>query len=240
MNEFSDHDMEGLRSPLARELIRAGRSERASASARANGLQAMSFAGAPGASSAWLTVIKWAGLSAFVLGGVGAAVRWSSPDPVGVAPLRPAGSQATDAPSAAAAVTFALALASSAPAPGSSVLTPASEMRQRAASARAPMGSSKPSAPAPEPRDLRLRQELAALQLAQAALARGTPDEALAVLDARQGGFLLLPVEAGLVRVDALRRAGQLETASELAAALLRQHGAGPYAHRLRALVGPE
>jgi hypothetical protein len=240
MSEFSEHDGEGLRSPLARELIRAGRSERASASARANGLQALSVAGTAATSSAWLTVIKWAGLSAFVLGGVGAALRWSSSEPGGVSQLKPAGSQATEAPSAAAAVTFVTALAASAPAPRSSVLETATEVRPRAASARAPTGSAKPSAPTPEPRDERLRQELAALQLAQAALARRAAAEALAILDAKQGGFQLLPVEAGLVRVDALRRAGQPEAASELAAALLRQYGAGPYAHRLQALAGPE
>ena len=240
MSEFSDHDVEGLRSPLARELISAGRNERASASARANGLQAMSVAGTAAASSAWLTVIKWAGLSAFVLGGVGAALRWSSSDPGRVAPLRPADSQATAAPSAAGPVTFAAALASSAPAPAPrpSGLEPASKLRQRPASARSPTGSAKPSAKAPEPRDERLRQELGALQLAQAALVRGAAAEALTILDAKQGGFELLPVEAGLVRVDALRRAGHEDAASELAAALLRQHGAGPYAHRLQALVG--
>ena len=52
MNEFSDHEAEGLRSRLARELVRAGRNERASASARANGLRAMSVAGTAVASSA--------------------------------------------------------------------------------------------------------------------------------------------------------------------------------------------
>jgi hypothetical protein len=236
MSEFSDP--EGLRSQLARELIRAGRGERASAGARANGRQAMSVTAA--ATSAWLTVVKWAGLSAFLLGGVGAAFRWSGSGSGGVAQTTPAGSQATDARGTAPAVTLNVALASSAPAPRSSALQPEAELEQRAEVARAPTRSAKPSVSGPEPRDERLGQELAALKRAQAALARGAPADALAMLAAKPDGFQLLPVEAGLVRVAALRRVGQREAARELAAALLRQHGSGPYAHRLQTLAGPE
>jgi hypothetical protein len=87
------------------------------------------------------------------------------------------------------------------------------------------------------PRDERLRQELAALRDARAALAAGAATKALALLDGMAGGFRVLPLEAGIVRVEALRARGDASSARQLAAHLLEQPGSGPYTQRLRALA---
>jgi hypothetical protein len=46
-----------------------------------------------------------------------------------------------------------------------------------------------------------------------------------------------LPIEAALVRLVALRAAGNESSARQLAADLLREHGPGPYAERLKAFT---
>jgi hypothetical protein len=84
---------------------------------------------------------------------------------------------------------------------------------------------------------VRLREELDVLRAARQALAAGAPARALAVLHAKADGFSLLPVEAGIVRIEALRSAGDENGARRLARELLREHSAGPYAERLKALV---
>ena len=86
-------------------------------------------------------------------------------------------------------------------------------------------------------RDERLRLELEALRAARGALVEGAPARALALLDRKVGGFRLLPLEAGIVRVEALRAAGDTSAARSLAAALLSQAGSGPYAQRLQSLA---
>lgn len=85
--------------------------------------------------------------------------------------------------------------------------------------------------------DDRLRQELHALRQARSALANGDANGALRVLADHGGGFRLLRLEAGIVRVEALRASGQRQAAHALAQELLRTDGMGPYGERLRALV---
>jgi hypothetical protein len=95
-----------------------------------------------------------------------------------------------------------------------------------------------PSALAEPSRDQRLRLELDSLRASRAALAAGRPLQALSVLDSYAGGFQLLPVEAGIVRAQALRNAGDENGSRMIATELLSRHGSGPYAARLRELLG--
>lgn len=47
----------------------------------------------------------------------------------------------------------------------------------------------------------------------------------------------MLPLEAGLVRIEALRGAGKPAAARALSAQLLREHPDGPYTERLRSVA---
>jgi hypothetical protein len=82
-----------------------------------------------------------------------------------------------------------------------------------------------------------LAAELLALSQARAAVAAGAPDRALATLDAAPRGFQLLALEAGLVRVEALRGSGKRDAARALSEQLLRAHPDGPYTERLKSLI---
>ena len=234
MTDFRDQGSAG-RPNLARELIAAGRGERAGRAARLLAADALLTAGvsAPGVAPAvaWLTTLKWLGVSVLVLGAAGLASYATSDGavrPIGsvAAPLSPAPPAHRDIPCQAAAV--------AAPAP----LPPAvpSQPRPRVTAALPRPVEVAPAARVVA-RDVRLREELDALRAARQAVAAGSPAHALAVLDAKAHGFSLLPVEAGIVRIEALRSAGDEDRARRLARDLLREHSAGPYAERLKALV---
>ena len=83
----------------------------------------------------------------------------------------------------------------------------------------------------------RLAQELLALNRARADVAKGAPEQALSTLDGVAGGFQVLPLEASLVRIEALRGAGKRDAARALSEQLLRAHPDGPYTERLRSLA---
>ena len=240
MTDLRNQD-EDLRPSLSRELIAAGRGERASRSARLLATEALLSTGASAAGAAqavsWLLPLKWFGISLLLLGSgdlLWRATRGSAvPAPV-VARALPSGRTTEAAPILAArsaARPFPMA------GPAGAASEPAHELAL-------PLPSlprvAQPTAPesGAVARDEQLRLELDALKAARQALEQGAPARALALLHAKAGGFSLLPVEAGIVRIEALARAGSETSARRLAEALLREHGSGPYAERLKALAG--
>jgi len=244
MNELEDERV--VSDGLAGQLIRAGRAERAGAGARAVATELSSLVGSAsmvGSGSRLLTATKWIVVSLLVSSG-GAALRWSMHEH-GVG---------NSTPAAAAARTVTpreqITLATTAPAPaigasastsGDAVLVPpvAAERQSRSRTV-APLAlpSALRAQETPAAHDARLRQELEALRAARAALAQQAPGRALALLDAKVGGFGLLPIEASLVRIEARRALGDERGARQLAESLFAEHGAGPYADRLRILAG--
>jgi hypothetical protein len=232
MSELPETDWEAGARGLARELLQAGRSERASASARKVALGAFAAASAPAVTqaAAWLTLVKWLGVSAFAVGGAGVAWHATMVSREGEQPREVI--SASERPrDPAPALVNAVAIVASTPA------APSAQRESRAvASGTRPRGSVEPVRSEP-PRDERLRLELEALRAARGALAEGAPARALALLERKGEGFRLLPLEAGIVRVEALRAAGDTGAARRLAAALLEQSGSGPYAPRLQSLA---
>ncbi|HEX2872622.1 MAG TPA: hypothetical protein VHP33_15235 [Polyangiaceae bacterium] len=231
MSELPETDWEAGARGLARELLRAGRNERATASARKVALGAFAGASAPAVTqaAAWLTLVKWLGVSAFVVGGAGVAWHATTGSREGEQsrvvvsaserPRGPAPAPVNVVASIARPPAAPSSLRSSRVAGGTRLRTSAEPVRRE------------------PPRDERLRLELEALRAARSALAEGAPARALTLLDRKVGGFLLLPLEAEIVRVEALRAAGDTSAARRLAAALLEQAGSGPYAQRLQSLA---
>jgi outer membrane protein assembly factor BamD (BamD/ComL family) len=84
-----------------------------------------------------------------------------------------------------------------------------------------------------------LAAELGALDMARARLASGDPNGALAKLDdyARAYPRGRLVLEAEVVRIDALSRAGQRDQAKKRAEAFLRRHPNSVLAARVRGFL---
>ncbi|MCL2448714.1 MAG: hypothetical protein FWD17_07200 [Polyangiaceae bacterium] len=85
-----------------------------------------------------------------------------------------------------------------------------------------------------------VQAELTTLERARRALSGGDPAQALSILDAYLAQFPrpnLLP-EATVLRIDALVRAGDRSAARRAASAFLDESPRGPYAARIRSLVG--
>jgi len=236
-------------SQLAKELLGAGRRERASERAQDRATQVLlasmtaSSAAAANAGT-WITTLKWLGISVALLGAGAGLWRMSAQEPR--QGERPA--QVSHRPAPA---THDAMLADNAPDASAGVATTSSAARITSAlSTRRPTPSVAPSAPAPTPapapsadvrgaRDTCLAQELLAVSRARAAIAAGAPAQALATLDsvADGDGFQQLPLEADLVRIEALRVSGKVEAARALSEHLLHAHPDGPYTERLRALT---
>jgi hypothetical protein len=226
---------------LASELLGAGRTERASQSARERATQALLVGiTAPSAAAAnagsWTAGLKWLGIS--VMLGVGGGL-WRMavhrPDEgEGLAHVRHPPAPATQHEVVAdnargarhSATTSSAAPLPSAPSPRAAV------PRAVAAPLATPTAAAVRGATDP-----RLAQELLALNRARAAVAGGSPEQALSTLDGVAGGFRVLPLEASLVRVEALRGAGKRDSARALCEQLLRAHPDGPYTERLRSLA---
>jgi hypothetical protein len=85
-----------------------------------------------------------------------------------------------------------------------------------------------------------LAEEVASLQAARAALAAGEAEKALALLDGHQRRFPqgALRVEADMVRIEALAKAGDARGAAARARRFAEEHPDTPYARRARVLVG--
>lgn len=236
-------DWDAGSSRLASELLGAGRRERASESARSRatqvllaGLTASNVAAAN--ASTWTAGVKWLGLSVALVGVAGGLWRMAAHGPGEIErsarvnrPLARAtqGEVLADSvrgASAATAVASSAAPLTSAPPPREAMPNPAPSpptSRSAAAVRRGP--------------NTRLAQELLAVSGARAAVADGSPEQALAILDAVANGFQLLPLEADLVRIEALRGSGKRGSARALNERLLLTHPDGPYTERLRALA---
>lgn len=93
-------------------------------------------------------------------------------------------------------------------------------------------------APVPPPS---LDQELASVQRARAALGRGDASAALAELDrfGRGPGWRQLAVEARLLRIEALARAGRADEARNLARRFVEQNPNNPLVDRARTFATP-
>jgi hypothetical protein len=84
-----------------------------------------------------------------------------------------------------------------------------------------------------------LSRDIAVLDEARRALRSGRARDALAALDrydAEFGKSAALRVEAHVLRIEALARAGDTARAQTLARAFIKQNPKSPYAERLRAL----
>jgi outer membrane protein assembly factor BamD (BamD/ComL family) len=79
------------------------------------------------------------------------------------------------------------------------------------------------------------------MQRARSALARGDTTAALAELDnfARGPGWRRLAVEASLLRIEALARAGRRDEARNLAKRFVEQHPNNPLVDRARTFANP-
>jgi hypothetical protein len=86
-----------------------------------------------------------------------------------------------------------------------------------------------------------LDQELASMQRARAALGRGDASAALAELDqfGRGPGWRQLAVEARLLRIEALARAGRADEAQNLARRFVEQNPNNPLVDRARTFATP-
>ncbi|HEU5077190.1 MAG TPA: tetratricopeptide repeat protein, partial [Polyangiaceae bacterium] len=86
-----------------------------------------------------------------------------------------------------------------------------------------------------------LDQELASMQRARAALGRGDASAALAELDrfGRGPGWRQLAVEARLLRIEALARAGRVDEARNLARRFVEQNPNNPLVDRARTFIAP-
>ncbi len=86
-----------------------------------------------------------------------------------------------------------------------------------------------------------LRAELATLDQVRSTLARGDFSEALALLEAYFGTFHhgRLRLEAQILRIDALAKAGQTDEARSYAKDFLRRHPNSVHAARLQSIVEP-
>ncbi len=86
-----------------------------------------------------------------------------------------------------------------------------------------------------------LDQELASVQRARAALGRGDAPAALAELDrfGHSVGWRHLAVEAKLLRIESLARAGRADEARDLARRFVRQHPDNPLVDRARTFGAP-
>lgn len=237
--QHDDRDARG--GQLASELIGAGRREHASESARAKATQAL-LTGMLGPSAAaanvgtWTSGLKWLGIS--VVLGAGGGLWYLAVHRTDQA------QHPTFASHAPARATQQAVLADPASGTSPSATTSSSAPLASAPSPRAPLPHAVAAPPASRSAaavrgsaDPRLAQELLALQRARADVARGAPEQALSTLDGVAGGFRVLPLEASLVRIEALRGAGKRDSALALSEQLLRAHPDGPYTERLRSLA---
>ena len=230
---------------LASELIGAGRRERASEGARALATQTL-LAGsmAPSAAAAgagtWVVCLKWLGISALLVGGGLSFTAGHRPDQIErPARLSQPPARATQEVLADSARSASASATPSQAAPLGSAPSLRAAMPSGAtlSAVAAPPASRAAAAEVRSEADPRLAQELLALKRARAAVAAGTPEQALSTLDGVAGGFQVLPLEASLVRIEALRGAGKRDAARALSEQLLRAHPDGPYTERLRSLA---
>jgi|RhiMethySRZTD1v2_1073278.scaffolds.fasta_scaffold131261_2 hypothetical protein len=103
-----------------------------------------------------------------------------------------------------------------------------------------PPVSARAAPSATPPRALSLPEEVALLDRARAALAAGDAKRALEILDehGRVPGGAMLAAEAGLLRIQALSRAGQAQKAAQEARRFIDANPGSTLAERARAFAG--
>jgi hypothetical protein len=213
--------LEEATSPVERALLEAGTSYRSSASAHAKTLAAVGIVGTAavtevaGASLSHLGWPKW--LTALSVVGATAAVPvayLAIKDPAPVAHVQPA--------------------------PRTSPVTP--HFIEPAPVDEAKDNKPAPVAPRPESRarTVSLTEETEAVDAARSALARGEARSALSALDsyARKYPRGRLALEAEVLRIDALDKSGQRESAKRRAETFLRNHPKSVLASRVRRILG--
>jgi hypothetical protein len=221
---------EETESGLERALLEAGSAYRSSRATRARTLTALGVAGpvvlstatAGGAFSSLPAKLGWTKLAisaAFVATALPAGYyawhRYHAPPPTPPAEaMVPAPIEAS--PSAQPAAR--------APLPGSTSESPATAL----AGSVARPATAKPG--------VALTAELGALDAVRLALARGDPGGALSLLDSYAKAFPRgrLELEAEVLRIDALARAGQTDLAKQRAEAFLERHPKSVLAARVR------
>ncbi len=135
--------------------------------------------------------------------------------------------------------------AASEPSAASAASAPSAPSARAFESARTTPPKARPSpgaAPDAPPNDTsRLRDEVALLDEARAAIASGSTDAALAALGRhrREHPHGFLSSEADVLRVEALVKAGRMGEARSHGEHLLAREPNGPHAKRLRSLLGP-
>jgi len=211
-------------------LLEAGATYRSSDNARAKTLAALGLAGSAAvsagvvsvATSSLLSKVTWtklllvSGLSATVAAPVG-YVAWRHAHPHALAVTTHAG----------------------APSPVAPTVVPPLEPVQSPETSVAPPVLPTPKVEARTTSASALAAELGALDMARARLASGDPNGALAKLDdyARAYPRGRLVLEAEVVRIDALSRAGQRDQAKKRAEAFLRRHPNSVLAARVRGFL---
>jgi hypothetical protein len=234
-------------SELERSLLDAGRSYKASGSARQRALAATGLVGVTVSSTTTASALskaglaKWLAAAALVTGAAVPTVRYLERH--SSVPLSAAASARATTP--AGPRTPALLDARSAPAPTPPVaVDPAAaaeavEAEAAQAAPELPIRTrtlrTEPRTAAPAP----LSAELGALDAARSALGRGQANEALAALDAYARNFPhgKLGLEAEVLRIDALAKSGQAAAASKRAQAFVERYPNSVLAARLRAYV---
>ena len=126
--------------------------------------------------------------------------------------------------------------------PSAPVDAPLAETATAAAPSHAP---STPRARAPRAESIRsnepsVRAELATLEQARSALASGDAPRALSLLDAYAARFPggTMALEATVLRIEALVRAGDVTAAQRAGNAFLASRPQSPYSTRVRSLIG--
>jgi hypothetical protein len=176
----------------------------------------------------WLVVVGVAGVGAVGVGVLHFAPRSENPVMVAPAPLPqapPPVQTAALAPPPMPVDPTEPSLPAPSAAPSSGPSAPASV--NHAVSADAPAGSA-------------MRDELSWLEGARAAIGSGNPAGALSLLDRYAARFPhgAMGPEATVLRIEALRDAGDRPAAERAAAAFLAAEPRSPYAARVRSLLG--
>jgi hypothetical protein len=196
-------------------------------------------------SLAALAVLKWLGAGALVGAVTAGGIEYTTHAAAPAAPRDAVAAPATRPAQAVPAVVTPAAAVPDEPATPKPLASTADRARAAAPPrARTPSATeaSRESADPRVPRVPRapaLELEIGQIDRARAALARGSPEAALAELDAyeRRRKTLVLDREAMVLRIDALLGKGEREAAAALARAYVAAHPNDPHARRLRALV---
>ncbi len=219
---------EQTESGLERALLEAGSAYRSSPATRARTLAALGIAGsvvlsssaAGGAFSSVLAKLGWTKLAisaAFVAGAVPAGYYvWHH--------------NQAPRPTPPAEVVVA------APVESRPIAQPAAPVEPEPATTESPAASTSTSRSAKPDAKLALAAELGALDEVRRALAHGDPGGALSLLDSYAKAYPhgRLVLEAEVLRIDALARAGQTDLAKKRAEAFLKRYPKSVLASRVR------